>query len=127
MIVESENLAFILVESRKQFDAANRQFNKCLKSCIDYNTVNNNEEFQTRVEVAQVFVCSEAEQFENPSGQPEKETEETSQHNSEPLSNPVEETIGTTNKQFDTSIQQGAEVETSVRTKSRKRTWSQVV
>uniref|UniRef100_A0A166CSA2 Aminotransferase-like plant mobile domain-containing protein n=1 Tax=Daucus carota subsp. sativus TaxID=79200 RepID=A0A166CSA2_DAUCS len=89
-----------------EFDAANRQFNKCLKSCIDYNTVNKNEEFQTRVEAAQVFVCTEPEQFENPSGQPEKETEETSQHNSEPLAIPVEETIGTTNSQFDTSIQQ---------------------
>ncbi|WOH14902.1 hypothetical protein DCAR_0934430 [Daucus carota subsp. sativus] len=89
MIVELENLAFILVESRKQFDAANIQFNKCLKSCIDYNTVNNNEEAAR------------------------KDTEETSQHNFEPLGNPVEETIGTTNKQFDTSIQQGAEVETS--------------
>ncbi|KAL1802760.1 hypothetical protein ACET3Z_031407 [Daucus carota] len=91
MIVELENLAFILVESRKQFDDANRQFNKCLKSCIDYNTVNNNEEFQTRVEAAQVFVCSESDQFENQSRQQEKETEEASQYNSEPLGNPVSE------------------------------------
>lgn len=113
MIVELENLALVLVESRKQFNAANRQFNKCLKSCIDYNTVNNNEEFQTRVEASQVFVCSEADQFENQSGQQEKETEEGSQYNSEPLANPVEETIGATNKHLDTSIQQGAEAETS--------------
>ncbi|KAL1823662.1 hypothetical protein ACET3Z_010440 [Daucus carota] len=91
MIVELENLAFILVESRKQFDAANRQFNKCLKSCIDYNTVNNNEEFLTRVEAAQVFVCSEADQFENQSRQQEKETEGASQYNFEPLGNPVSE------------------------------------
>ena len=89
MIVELENLAFILVESRKQFDAANRQFNKYLKSCIDYNTVNNNEEFLTRVEAAQVFVCSEADQFENQSRQQEKETEGASQYNFEPLGNPV--------------------------------------
>uniref|UniRef100_A0A162A5M8 Ubiquitin-like protease family profile domain-containing protein n=1 Tax=Daucus carota subsp. sativus TaxID=79200 RepID=A0A162A5M8_DAUCS len=91
MIVELENLAFILVESRKQFDAANRQFNKCLKSCIDYNTVNNNEEFLTRVEAAQVFVCSEADQFENQSRQQEKETDGASQYNFEPLGNPVSE------------------------------------
>ncbi|KAL1815867.1 hypothetical protein ACET3Z_018441 [Daucus carota] len=91
MIVELENLAFILVESRKQFDAANRQFNKCLKSCIDYNTVNNNEEFLTRVEAAQVFVCSEADQFENQSRQQEKETDGASEYNFEPLGNPVSE------------------------------------
>ncbi|KAL1823915.1 hypothetical protein ACET3Z_010693 [Daucus carota] len=115
-------MAFVLLESRKQYDTTNREFNKFLKTCIEYNNLNKDEEFQTRVDAAQILICSEFEKYETASVQPEKACEESSHHTVEPLINVaehqksdifVEERVATTDHQFDIGIPQGAEAETS--------------